>query len=336
MQRTSVRLLAFLGALFLPLPVAMAGTGGTPNGKPFIEIQGQIIDVQADVSSLEMKYQSILERVTNLDLDLQGQIDALNAEIIRLEIVDAELQASLSQAVADIESQGNDIQGLLSALSQVNMQIVDLMNSTDGNRASIEALEADKSAILADIASLDGALVSAISEISENRALINKVEDEVTTLASSKQDDITGVCPPNTSVSTVNDDGSLMCGTTNASGDVVSWWVESRVVLTNTVVEDFRCVVFDILFGLCLEYGIVTTYTFDTASVFVPCPEGYKVSGGGHILGKPLSSIPDFDVLSSHPDTVVGREGWALALRNRFRGNQVTTLFGQAVCLKAQ
>jgi hypothetical protein len=333
MERTSARLLALLAALLLPLP-AMAATGGTPNGKPFIEIQGQIIEVQADVSSLEMRFQSLLERVTSLDLDLQGQIDALKEEIIKLETIDAELQASLSQAVADIESQGNDIQGLLSALSQVNVQLVDLMNSTDGNSASIEALEADKAAILADIASLDGALVTAISEISENRALISKVEDEVTILASSKQDDITGVCPPNTSISTVNDDGSLMCGTTNASGDVLTWWVLSPPVsLVNTVVETFECV--RVLLGLCLEYGIVTTYTYDTASIFVPCPEGYKISGGGHILAAKTAS-PDFDVISSHPDTVVGGEGWALAFRNRIRGNQVTKLLGEAVCLKAQ
>jgi hypothetical protein len=124
-----------------------------------------------------------------------------------------------------------------------------------------------------------------------------------------------------------------MCGTTNASGDVLTWWVQSPLVsLTNTVVETLECVKF--LLGLCLEFGIVTTFTFDTASIFVPCPDGYKVTGGGHTLAS--KGVPDFDVLSSHPDTVVGTEGWALAFRNRFRGNQVTKLLGEAVCLKAQ
>ncbi len=328
----SAYLFMFLGALYLPIAMAESGL---PNGKPFIEIQGQIIEVQADVSSLEREYESILAKVSGMQLDLQGQIDALGEEIDALKVIGDNLEATLAQAVADIEEQGGDVQVLFSALSQVNLDIIELMKITDANDARIEALEAEKTAILADLASLDDGLISVISDISDNNLLIDRLEDEVDTLASAKQDDIDGSCPEGTSISTISDDGSLLCATINASGVIDNYFVSDRVWLENTVTESVVCTV-ETPLG-CLAYGTETTFYYDLEEIVLTCPQDFKVSGGGHGVDKFFGNkVPIPQIIASQPSVESDQQGWRLVIRNPSSGNSTLMVRGWAVCLKAQ
>jgi len=93
MKNKNLRMAALLASICLFSTVAFAaGNGSTPNGKPFIEIAGQIVEVQNDVNTLETAHQDLVDAVAALDLDLQGQINAINADIAALQAKDADLQ----------------------------------------------------------------------------------------------------------------------------------------------------------------------------------------------------------------------------------------------------
>lgn len=306
---------------------ALAGNAPSPNGKPFIELQGQIIEVQSDIASLERQFETLRDDVTGLDLDLQGQIDALSAEIGQLQQKDLELQANLEQMVLQLEAQGTAISTLLAELSQVNRDIIYLMNATGDNAQDIAALESAKAQILSNLAALDAGLVSAIAQISDNKSLITMIEDEIDELAAAKQNDITGQCPEGSSVQSVNDDGSLMCGTADGAGNVVQWVVSDLISLANTATSETRCV--EEFLGICLDYETYTTYHYDYASPILQCPEGFSKVAGGYQWWNASNGRQTVKVYSSYPY----QNGWLFGLKNEFQGNQISAMKVYLSCI---
>lgn len=306
---------------------ALAGNDPSPRGKPFIELQGQIIEVQSDIASLEQQFETLRDDVTGLNLDLQGQIDALSAEIGQLQQKDLELQSNFEQVVLELEAQGTAIGTLLSQLSQVNQDIVYLMNATGDNAQDIATLESEKTQILGDIAALDAGLVSAISEISDNRSLITMIEDEIDELDAAKQNDITGQCPEGTSVLSVNNDGSLMCGTTDGAGNQVRLVISDLISLVNTATSTTRCV--EEILGICIDYETFTTYNYDYASRLLTCPDGFKAIAGGYQWWNASNGRQTVKVFSSYPVP----NGWQFRLKNEHQGNQTSFMKVHVSCL---
>ena len=78
-----------------------AGSGSTPKGKPFVEIQGVIAEVKLDISTLEARHDAIEARVKALeDAGFQAQIDFLTSEIARLDAENLDRIAEIEDIVA--------------------------------------------------------------------------------------------------------------------------------------------------------------------------------------------------------------------------------------------
>ena len=67
---------------------AFAASGGSPNGKPFVEINGQIAEVQGQIATLEQRMDNLLARVVLNE----SRLDAINAGIAVLQAETAELE----------------------------------------------------------------------------------------------------------------------------------------------------------------------------------------------------------------------------------------------------
>jgi hypothetical protein len=61
--------------------VHAAGAGSNPNAKPFIALQGQIIEVQGKLSSMQDQIDAIVARVD----DIEGRVSADEAAIVSLQ-----------------------------------------------------------------------------------------------------------------------------------------------------------------------------------------------------------------------------------------------------------
>ena len=65
------------------------GKGKTPRGKPFIELQGQILEIEGEISTLKDQVDSITVKVETIE----EKVAANTAAIIALEAENAALQA---------------------------------------------------------------------------------------------------------------------------------------------------------------------------------------------------------------------------------------------------
>lgn len=318
-------------AAFIATPVFSAGNGSTPNGKPFIEIAGQIIEVQADINTLEAKHQTLVDKVDALALDLQGQIDAIYAEISTLQATDVALQESLNAVIDDLATQGTAIDDLLIALSSVNTDIVNLTNTVGDNSSAIADLETQQATILDDIAALDAGAVTAMTTINDNASLIKMLEKDIADLESNKQNDILGTCPAGTSVSTVEDDGSLLCGTTNSVGTVTTYQVYSPVAdMDNSETTYRHCHEYAFRNYYCLGYDSHTENTFANKIAEANCPAGYQVSGGGFAI----TTNERLQVVSS---VASDNNTWRVNITNYYEGNtNGLAARAYAQCIKVQ
>ncbi|WOH38066.1 hypothetical protein RI844_02175 [Thalassotalea fonticola] len=307
---------------------ALAGNNGSgPNGKPFIELAGQIVEVQSDISTLEDEHDALVAQVNKLELDLQGQIEAISAEITTLKATDASLQASLQSKISALAEQGTAIDALISALTEVNSDLITLANTAEDNATAIESLETDKSAILDDIATLDGGISTAMAEIVDNATLIGMLEDDIAQLTENKQNDVQGSCPEGTSVVNVSDDGSLVCGDINSGGTIKTLTVISAERDYNNSVEKIKTCVVPSPSGGCLEFTTETNYNLAAGPVFAECPEGYVVTGGGLQI---RSAIEKLQAFKQKPQLKKGLWNWVVFFKNHARSNTKNT-FASAV-----
>lgn len=267
--------------------------GETPNGKPFIEIAGQIVEVQNDIATLETAHQALIEKVDALGLDLQGKIDAINAEIVLLKAEDVVLKADVINIYNTLAEQGSDIVAIFSELSSVNNQLIALRNDTYDNTNAINLLELDRDDIYLRLAALDAGIVTVLGEITYNNNLISLVQSDVSTLESemdaaqndvnilyaTKQTDIQNSCPAGTSVNSIDNNGYLHCVTTNQVGNLDHWTDNLWVEMDNYTTSYTYCST-EVL-GVCLVETTVTTNHTRYVDGPLYCPTGYVVTGGG-------------------------------------------------------
>ena len=329
MKNKNIRMTALLASICLFSTLAFAASlGSNPKGKPFIEIAGQIVEVQNDIDTLEAAHQDLVDAVAALDLDLQGQINAINAEIAALQAKDVDLQASLNTVIAALDAQGSTINTLLQDLSNVNTDIVTLSNSVGDNELAIANLEAQQGAILADIAALDANIVTAITGIGDNLLLIEMLEFDIADLEANKQNDIDGTCPVGTSVTTVRDDGSLACAVTNSAGIVISQRIFGPFLdMDNFTIVTFHC--HPVIGFFCIPEVHQNLQRISKES-FLNCPSGFTVTGGGYSLNGNANLL----VTASFP---FDADTWFVSFVNTNNGNTFGfNARGRAQCVRVQ
>lgn len=247
--------------LSLLISVALSSTafaGSSPNGKPFIAINDQIIEVNGAISSIE---EQIEELVASVDT-LEERVGANEQAITDLQDENEILATLIDQNATDIVT----INGLISDLQAENDQLaIDIA----ANAGDIAALEARVGVNESLIASLQGAIVNVNialgtglanlqGQINNNFALIGGLQGQINNinaLLAAKQNIVNGSCSPGSSIRQIFSNGAVACEYDNTGSNSIS-----RVTVSNSTSGAAQG---------------------SWQSVTVNCLSGYTVTGGG-------------------------------------------------------
>jgi peptidoglycan hydrolase CwlO-like protein len=226
--------------------------GASPNGKPFVEIEGQIIEVEGKVATLMDQVDSIIGRVDSIE----DRLSADEAAILVLQSTSDSLQAQIFANANDIASLQDEVTNLESANADLQVQIYDL-GDADGTLQS----KIDDNAILLTTLnqSISDISISLQDQIDNNARLIGLLQSEIVLINESlamKQMIVSGSCPSGQAIREIQDDGSVVCEVDDvASGPGTI----SQVRVYN--------------------YSYVASNRSGRA--YADCPSGYLLTGGG-------------------------------------------------------
>jgi uncharacterized coiled-coil protein SlyX len=219
--------------LSLLISAALSSTafaGSSPNGKPFIAINDQIIEVNGAISSIEEQIEELVASVDNIE----ERVGANEQAITDLQDENAILETLIDQNATDIVT----INGLISDLQAENDQLAIDIAANAGDIAALEARVAVNESMIASLQAaivdvniaLGTGLADLQGQIDNNLVLINALQGEISninSLLAAKQNIISGTCSPGYSIRQINTDGSVACeyddtGSTSISRTVVS------------------------------------------------------------------------------------------------------------------
>jgi peptidoglycan hydrolase CwlO-like protein len=288
--------------------VYAGGKGATPNGKPFLEINGYIHEIEGEVSSLQDQIDSLVERVDTIE----ERVGANEQAILDLETMNLSLQAQIDANATDIESVEADIAALNTLNADLQVQIDEFGDATGSLQDQIN----DNSALITSLTlSLDTLEADLQSQIENNNLLITALQDEINQINDSlalKQMIIDGSCPEGQSIRQINEDGSVVCEVVDAGSGEPGTLLQYRVVNQVNVPSG----------------GLV----FLTAT----CPYDTVLTGGGffNTAGCELhGSDPVIRFGNGIPgtDSLAYRQ-WGVGVRNN--NTYDTVIFSTAACIK--
>ena len=264
---------------------AHAGSGGSPNGKPFVAINGALVEVQGVTSSLQDQIDALVASVDTLE----GLVGANQTAIATLQSQNQALSALVQQNVSDIAS----IEAEILALQQANADLQDQIAANSGDIATLQEQVAENTGLIVDLQEAINLVNNSIisletslqTQIDNNLALILSIESEIDAINDQlalKQNLVNGICPDGSAIQQIFEDGSVFCeGVSGASGQLQS----GEVIITEWV-----------------NPGI-------TINRKVYCPDGWVATGAGY-------AGFDFAVSKIHTGSIYGRDFAHLRARN--------------------
>ena len=202
----------------------VAGNGSTPNGKPFVKINDQLIEVSGAVTSVQ----------TQVDL-LVTQVDTIEGRVVALETAVSDIEANNVMLEAMISQNTTDIASINQAVLDLQAENVILQAQVDANSGDIQTDQAQIAANSTQIASLQTAIIALENGsiaadanlqtlINNNLALITAMQGEIDLINSSlalKQNIIEGTCPDGEAVIAIGEN-SITCGEIDGGSSTIS------------------------------------------------------------------------------------------------------------------
>jgi len=201
-----------LQILFVTILVSLAGSpafaasGGSPNGKPFVEINGQIAEVKGQIATLEQRMDNLLSRVSLNE----SRIDGVGAAIVLLQ----EESTELEQQMRDLEAGLTSAEDLIAQLEAANDSLQAELDEY-GDLSGELALKIEANALKADTltAHIDNGLAGLEFLIGQNSEVIAKLQrilESIETQLSLKQNILNSTCQEGYEVAGF-EAGSLTC-----------------------------------------------------------------------------------------------------------------------------
>ncbi len=298
--------------------VQAAGNGSTPNGKPFVEIQGQIVEVQGTLMSLQEQIDAIVGNATSLEERLTLSENA----ILELQAENAALLAQINELTALALANGVDIAAMQVEIETLRGQITDLQALAGDHSADILALEGRIADLQSQIAANAAGLFTLQADVAANFDLIDGLQDQIdqinVTLAE-KQDILDLACPVGWSLRVIDPDG-IACEFDNSG---IAGIARSIASVTGTVPGSYTYCTERIL-GVCVWWQ--TDYYEETVTAH--CQSGYSIVGGGW-----FASSRDLQVTMDRVGSAgsIGDEAWSVTARNPTSNDE--ELVVRAVCI---
>lgn len=176
-----------------------AGNGSTPKGKPFVEIQGQMIEVQGSLDSLQDQINALASDV----LTLGDRVTANEEAIDLLQAADVTLQAAIDANTTAI--------GVLVATLEL------LSTDVETNEDAIVAAETE-------IDTLQSSITQAEDDLAAHENQISALQTEITNLQANEalhQQIVDGFCPNGAAIRQIHSDGTVECEADDAIAGAV-------------------------------------------------------------------------------------------------------------------
>jgi hypothetical protein len=185
---------------------AFAASGGSPNGKPFVEINGQIAEVQGQIATLEQRMDNLLARVVLNE----SRLDGINAGIALLQAETAELERWLTDVEAGLTSVQDLVSNLEAEQAELQAELDEFGDLTGELSLEIEANSMLISSLEASTADDISGLLTLIMQNQETINHLTSAQRSLEEQVALKQNLLNGTCAEGL-VFKGFEDGTLVC-----------------------------------------------------------------------------------------------------------------------------
>ncbi len=270
-----------------------------PKGKPFVELQGQIVEVEGTVSTLKSQVDELLLSVDTLEgrvSSLDDNIATINAAIEKVKSDNAAVLAEMTTVLNDAIAQNSAVADALQKINELHAQVQELMGSSTANAEAIADLYAQIGTLEEYIAANAEGYHTLEAKIDHNQQLIDGLNGRLSAVEAEmqlKQSVLNATCQEGEALRQINPDGSYACTAATPSTAPAATLGLSNVVVTkgaevggmNTIIEsNYVAVGTYPIWGTCSTGGFLphdyscivgygTIYDYVTTETYVPITE---------------------------------------------------------------